>query len=119
MTNDQLRDIKKMIDKATAEFKGDIAELEAAIGLLFVTEHMGWKPMLLVHDPRTVKKYEEHLRKGDPAFSYRDEKLFKPEGPKAPKFVAWTLVQKGINFWRAVRGQEPGVRQPTVRAARS
>lgn len=114
MTHDQLRDVKKMIDKATADFKGDITELEAAIGLVFVTEHMGWKPMMLVHDPRTIKKYEDHLRLGDRGFTYRDPGLFLEVGPKAPKLNAWRLVQKGLNFWRAVRGQEKGVRQPTA-----
>ena len=119
MTPDELRDIKKMIDKATADFKGDITELEAAIGLLFVSEHMGWKPMLLVHDPRTVKKYEDHLRLGDRNFSYRTPGLLPEVGPKAMKLNAWRLVQKGLNFWRAVRGQEKGVRQPTVGALKA
>lgn len=36
----------------------------------------------------------------------------------ASKLVAWTLVRKGLSYWRAVRGQEPGVRRPTVRAAK-
>ena len=119
MTNDQLRDLKKMIDKATADFKGDISELEAAIGLVFVTEHMGWKPMLLVHDPRTIKKYEDHLKVGNRDFSYRDPALFRPVGLKAKKLNAWNLVQKGLNFWRAVRGQEKGVRQPTAGALKA
>ncbi len=119
MTDEQLRDLKKTIDKAIAAFKGDITQLEAAIGLAFVGEHMGWKPMMLVHDARTIKKYEEIMRRGNPGFSYRDSNLAPEVGPWAKKLVAWILVQKGLNFWRAVRGQEPGVRQPTVKAAKA
>ncbi|OGS01270.1 MAG: hypothetical protein A3G41_05955 [Elusimicrobia bacterium RIFCSPLOWO2_12_FULL_59_9] len=119
MTDEQLRDLKKTIDKATASFKGDITQLEAAIGLAFVSEHMGWKPMMLVHDARTIKKYEEIIQLGRKDFSYRNPNLAPEIGPKASKLVAWELVQKGLSFWRAVRGQEPGVRQPTVRGAKA
>lgn len=119
MTDEQLRDLKKTIDKATISFKGDITQLEAAIGLAFICEHMGWKPMMLVHDSRTIKKYEELMKLGDKDFSYRDPKLYQDVGLWAKKSVAWSLVQKGLSFWRAVRGQEPGVRQPTFRVAKS
>jgi len=119
MTDEQLRDLKKTIDKAIVNFRGDITQLEAAIGLAFVSEHIGWKPMMLVHDARTIKKYEEIIKRGNAAFSYRDANLAPEVGSKASKLVAWNLVQKGLSFWRAVRGQEPGVRQPTVRSARA
>lgn len=119
MTDEQLRDLKKTIDKATAAFKGDITQLEAAIGLAFICEHMGWKPMMLVHDARTIKKYEDFMRLGNKDFSYRDDKLAPEIGPKARKLVAWDLVQKGRDFWRSVRGQEAGVRQPTTRAVKA
>ena len=118
MTDEQLRDLKRTIDKATASFRGDVTQLEAAIGLAFLSEHMGWKPMMLVHDARTIKKYEEIMKRGDPEFSYRNANLAPEVGPKARKLVAWDLVQRGRDFWRSVRGQEAGVRQPTVKGAR-
>jgi hypothetical protein len=119
MTDEQLRDLKKTINKAIDLYKGDVTQLEAAIGLAFLCEHMGWKPMMLVHDPRTIKKYDEIMRRGNDAFSYRVEKLAPEIGPKARKLVAWDLVQKGRDFWRSVRGQEKGVRQPTAKLARA
>jgi len=115
MTDEQVVKLHKRIRKAVREFKGNVTNLESAIGLIFVTEEFGWKPMLLVHDSRTIKKFEEILREGDEHFSYRDPKLFPEVGEYAGKSVAWWLVQKGKDFWRSVRGQEPGVRQPTVR----
>jgi len=115
MTDEQVLKLHREIKKSIREFKGNINHLESAIGLIFVTEEFGWKPSLLIHDSRTIKNYEEILRAGDKDFSYRDPKRFLDVGPYAEKCMAWWLVQKGKNFWRAVRGQEPGIRQPTVR----
>ena len=114
MTDEQLRKLGPQLDKAIKEFRGNMNHLETAIGLIFVTHKLGWKPMLLIHDARTLARCEEILQKGIPGFSYRDAKLFPEAGPWAKKSLAWTLVQKGLNYWRAVRGQEAGVRQPTV-----
>jgi len=114
MTDEQVLRIHKKVKKAIREFRGNMNHLESAIGLIYLTEEFGWKPVMLVHDARTIKKYEEILQKGDKSFTYRDEKHFPQVGPYASKSVAWWLVQKGKDFWRSVRGQEPGVRQPTV-----
>ena len=64
MTDEQWTQLRRTITKATKEFRGDITQLEAAIGLISMTEHLGWKPMLLVHDARTVKKYEDIIKLG-------------------------------------------------------
>ena len=86
-----------MFDKTIKEYKGDIAQLESAIGVLIVGQRMGWKPLLLIHNKRTIRNYEKIL-----GLSFRDEML--EVGDLAHKSYAWTAVQKLENFWKAVSG---------------
>lgn len=96
------------IDKLIPEFRGNIAELEQAVGVWIVGRHFGWRVMLLVHDRKTLAKYEEKLR-----IDFREEL---PEvGPYAKKSLAWTAVQKVSNFWKAVRGEIPNIKTPEIK----
>ncbi len=95
-------------DKTIKEFSGDISQLEAAIGALIVGQRLGWKVLLLIHNKRTIRKYEKIL-----GLSFRDEM---PEvGELAHKSRAWTAVQKLGNFWKAVSGDTPGIRTPELK----
>ena len=101
------RDFTRAIDRAVKDFSGDLTTLESAIGMFIVGRKMGWKVMLLVHDKKTIRHYEKIL-----GLSVRDEL---PEvGPWAHKSVAWKLVQKVSNFWKAVKGEIPGIRTPEI-----
>ena len=99
------KDIIPHIDKRTQEFKGQISELEQAIGMWMVGRQFGWKVMLLVHDRKTIAKYEDLL-----GIDFRNE--VPDVGKFAHKSVAWTAVQKVSNFWKAVKGEIPGIRSP-------
>lgn len=95
------------IDNLIPEFRGNIAELEQAIGVWIVGRHFGWRVMLLVHDRKTLAKYEKKL-----GIDFRKEL---PEvGPYAKKSLAWTAVQKVSNFWKAVRGEIPNIKTPEI-----
>ena len=89
----------RRLDTAIATFSGDIAELEAAIGMYMVGRLMGWKILVLIHNKRTIRKYEKFL--GD--INIREE--FEPEGPFADKSVALKLVKELGSFWKAVSGE--------------
>ncbi len=92
---------------ATKKFKGNMHELERAIGCLIVGQKVGWKVMLLVHDKKTLRKYEEYL-----GLNFRE---VMPElGPWKKKSRAWVAVDKLGNFWKAVRGEIAGVRTPEL-----
>ena len=96
------------VDKVTKAFQGNINELEQAIGVWVVGRQFGWKVMLLVHDRKTLAKYEKML-----GIDFRKEL---PEiGEYAHKSVAWKAFQKFTNFWKAVKGEIPGVRSPTFK----
>lgn len=101
------KDIIPHIDRVTQNFKGQVNELEQAIGLWMVGRQFGWKVMLLVHDRKTIAKYEKIL-----GIDFRKEL---PEvGEYANKSIAWKAVQKVSNFWKAVKGEIPGVRSPKI-----
>lgn len=100
-----------IIDRAVDDFNGDLSELESAIGMLLLGRHYGWKVMMLIHSPSTIRKYLKVLG----LKSLRDAL---PEvGTLAHRSKAWRLVDGTKNFWKVVRGQISGVR--TSRAQRS
>ena len=84
--------------EAVARFSGQLDELEAALGMLQLGEHLGWKPLVLVHNKRTIRKYEEIL-----GISVRE--FFPPEGPSADRSLGYTIAKKIGNFWKAVSGE--------------
>ena len=99
---------REMIDRAIKEFRGQVPTLESAIGAYLVGKQLGWRPLVLIHEKQTLRKYEKIL-----GISFRDEL---PEvGKMADKSVAWTAVQKVSNFWKAVKGEISGIRTPELR----
>jgi hypothetical protein len=104
--------INKKIKK---EFKGTLTELEGAIGMLFVGRQLGWKPLMLMHDRKTIAKYEKIL-----GIEVEDE--FPPVGDYAMRSFAWRVFQKGkekmSSFWKAVKGEVSGIRSGMIQSAR-
>lgn len=101
---------KQMTDislEAVDRFKGYIPQLEGAIGALFVGKRVGWKVLYLIHDKKTLRQYESLL-----GIKFREAL---PEvGPKAHKSVAWVALEGIKNFWKAVKGEIPGIRSPDM-----
>ncbi len=103
----QPKEYIQVIDKAFKDFSGDMSQLETAIGVLMIGRHLGWKPLLLIHDKKTLRRYEKIL-----GVSFRE--IFPEVGPFAHKSIAWRLSQKVSNFWKAVSGDIPGIRNSTL-----
>lgn len=82
---------------AIANYQGTFDELEAAIGMLHLGMHLGWKPLVLIHNKRTIRKYEEIL-------DINVRELFPEEGPSADRSLGYDLAKKLGNFWKAVNG---------------
>ena len=101
------KDEREMITRAIKEFSGYMPTLEGAIGAYFVGKELGWKPLLLIHEKRTIKKYEEVL-----GISFREE--LPEEGRYAKKSIAWEAAKKLSNFWKAVKGEIPDIRSPEL-----
>jgi hypothetical protein len=92
---EQLHDIER---QAFAKFTGQFDELEAALGMLHLGDHIGWKPLVLIHNKRTIRKYEEIL-----GITIRE--FFPEEGPSAHRSIGYTIAKKIGNFWKAVSGE--------------
>lgn len=86
------------LDEITARFTGDFSELEAAIGMYMTGRLIGWKVLVLIHNKRTIRKYEEIL-----GINVREE--FPEEGPFADKSIALNVVKKLGSYWKAVSGE--------------
>jgi len=97
------KDLPQALDKHIKAFQGDLTKLERAIGIYVLGLRMGYRPMLLIHDKRTLRECEEIL-------GVDLQAAWPQEGPIAHKSVAWVAVQKISNFWKAVKGEIPGIR---------
>lgn len=84
--------------QAIASFTGQFDELEAALGMLLLGDHLGWKPLVLIHNKRTIRKYEEIL-----GISIRE--FFPEEGPSAERSMGYRIAKQIGNFWKAVSGE--------------
>lgn len=93
----------EIVDEAVDHFNGNVEELHKALGLYCVARRFGWKPLLLMSDPRTLKKAEAIL-----GISFR--RSFPAVGPMAHLSAAWLASFQHRSFWRCVRGDFPGVR---------
>ena len=99
-SDDRSLDLTRVAQIATHKFVGPIDELQKAIGLLMTGDLFGWKVLILVHNKRTIRKYEEIL-------GIDIKEFFPEEGPYAYRSVGYTIATKVGNFWKAVSGDIP------------
>ena len=92
-----------IIDQAADKFRGDITDLSRAIGMLAVGRRIGWRVTYLVYSRMAIRKYERIL-------GVRIQEVLPEKSDLTEKTVAWKALQKVTNFWKAVKGEIPGVR---------
>ena len=97
LTDKEAQEYIKIINKATDNFTGLFDELENAIGMLMIGRLVGWRVLAIIHNKRTIRKYEEIL-----GINVRD--MFPDEGPLAAKSAGYTAAIALGNFWKAVSG---------------
>ncbi|RLL52179.1 hypothetical protein D8Y20_07815 [Mariprofundus sp. EBB-1] len=107
VTAKEAKELIDLINEATLNFRGNLNHLHTAIGVLLVGRELGWKPLLLIHDKKTIRRCEEIL-----GVEFR--KVLPEVGNNADKSIAWKLAQKVTSFWKAVRGEIKGVRSPEI-----
>lgn len=105
MTDAEAGTLIARIDDRASAFGGKVDELESAIGMQFLGRLFGWKLLVLVHNKRTIRKYEEIM-----GIDIRRE--FPEVGPLASKSLGLSVVEKAGQFWKAVSGdlKVPGKR---------
>lgn len=91
---EQLREIEM---HAVTEFQGDLTQLEAALGMLRMGHHVGWKVLYLIHTKKTIRNYEEIL-----GVKIRD--IFDETGPSSYRSFGLNLALRFSNFWKVAGG---------------
>lgn len=95
--DDRASELASIVNDALNRFSGTADELEKAIGLLMLGDYLGWKVLVIVHNKRTIRKYEEIL-----GISVRE--FFPEEGPIALRSLGYSIAKEVGNFWKVVSG---------------
>lgn len=95
----EAQELVTRLDHLTVNFVGQFDELEAAIGMYMLGRLVGWKVLVLLHNKRTIKKYETILG----GINIREE--FEPVTEFSNKSLAFDIVTKLGNFWKGVNGE--------------
>lgn len=83
---------------AVKEFQGAFDELERAIGMYHLGKLLGWKVLVILHNKRTIRKYEEILR-----IKVRED--FPETGAFAEKSLAYDWAHRYDAFWKVASGE--------------
>lgn len=97
LSEKQRAELDAIEKRAVLEFRGQLDELEKAIGILRLGHQFGWRVLVLVHSKRTIRKYEEIL-----GITFRE--FFPDEGPTARRSMGLRMAEKFDNFWKIVSG---------------
>ncbi len=84
------------VNERVRAFKGDLTELERAIGAYLIGRQVGWKALLVMHDLATIGRFERVL-----GFELREPAL-PADSPYPPKTFAWLAAFEVQGFWGAV-----------------
>jgi hypothetical protein len=89
--------VDEIIKDAFDNYKGDLTVLESAIGAMFLGLIIGWKPIVIIHSPRTVKRYEQIL-------SLNFKEFMPDETDMSDRSKGYQLAMLLDNFWQGVTG---------------
>ena len=87
----------QIVNDALNRFSGSADELEKAIGMMMLGDYLGWKVLVIIHNKRTLRKYEEIL-----GINVRD--FFPEEGLIAKRVLGYEIALKLGSFWKVVSG---------------
>ncbi len=98
LSAEQQEQIQITTDDAIANFKGDLVQLESALGLLYIGHHFGWKVLYIIHSKRTIRNYENIL-------GIKIRNVFPETGPSSYRSNGYRAAEKFSNFWKVVGGE--------------
>lgn len=94
----QEAELREIEAHAVAEFEGDLTQLEAALGMLRIGHHLGWRVLYLVHSKKTIRNYEEIL-------GIKIREIFPETGPSSYRSFGLNIAMRFSNFWKVVGGE--------------
>lgn len=83
--------------EAVANFIGQLDDLFAALGMLHSGDHFGWRILVLIHNKRTIRKYEDIL-------GIKIREFFPELGSQGDRAMAYKFTKAMGNFWKVVSG---------------
>ena len=96
-TPDREKQLTEIERDAIARFSGQLDDLESALGVLRMGDYWGWKVLVLIHNKRTIRKFEEIL-------DIKVKEFFPEVGCQTNRSIAYVVAKKIGNFWKAVSG---------------
>jgi len=96
-TKKRLEELNQIELEAITNFQGHLPELIAALGMLKMGDHFGWRVLLILHNKRTIRKYENIL-------SINVREFFPEEGPSCKRSVGYCWTKKLGGYWKIVSG---------------
>ena len=90
--------LKEIEANAIINFSGDLCQLEAALGMLRMGHHFGWRVLYMIHSKRTIRNYESILD-----IKIRD--VFDDLGPSSYRSTGLNLANRFSNFWKVAGGE--------------
>lgn len=100
------------IEAGIKGFGGYVPTLESAIGALFVGKVIGWKVLRLVHNDKTIRRYEKIL-------GVRFEVQMEQETNLSKKSYGWLLAKKLDAFSKLIRGEMSYAKRSYLKALSS
>lgn len=100
LTPEQTSRLVAVTEMAVSNFRGDVSDLESALGMYVIGRHVGWKVLYIIHSKRTIRKYEDIL-----GIAVREE--FPEIGLDASRSMGFKVLETVSNFWKAISGGEP------------
>ena len=97
LTAEQEDALRKIESDAIWDYQGDLTQLEAALGMLRIGHHVGWRVLYIIHSKKTIRSYEEIL-----GIKIRD--VFPETGPSSYRSFGLNLAMRYSNFWKVVGG---------------
>ncbi len=94
----QRAELDRIEADAIANFKGQLDELESALGMLRMGHHLGWKVLYIIHSKSTIRKYETIL-------NVQIRELFPEVGPSAYRSLGFRMAETASNFWKFISGE--------------
>ncbi len=114
LSPEQRAELDRIEAQAIADFKGDLHDLESAIGMLRMGHHFGWKVLYIIHTKPTIRKYEQILA-GESGKEVRIRDLFEAEGPSSYRSAGFQIIEKVSNFWKVIGNESTEARLPKDR----
>lgn len=97
LTKKQSEELNAIEMDAFARFEGNIGTIASALGYLRLGHQVGWRVLVLTHNKRTIRNYEEIL-------GISTKEFFPENALGSERSLGMKMANSLGNFWKAVSG---------------